>query len=684
MKKKSVDIEISYLLKLKKRRSSTGYKIDFFKKFIERAVNNVKENSIKQVRIDNTEKALIYEIKKKIGIEKKKKKQLPKNIFEEYKQINNKNKNNDDPPEAAIRNINKILFCLKKLKFNEFVKFHNINFDQLEKFSAYIKHQFIPKNELLYKRGKKAKKFYCVINGSISIKTIDPLRIEKEKKLKELNNELNEFPDNNSKENNNDNNNDNNNNDNNNNNNDNNNNNKENNKLDMLLEILNKGKEEEENINNLEEEYEIQRYTKGMCFGEWDLIRNNLHLENAYAAEDTNIFYLDKEYFDKFISSQIIKSDIERKYFITYRIPLLNLDNIKNVKPEFYQRGNIIYTEFDEAKEAIIIYKGAAAITILNNAQNKKDIYDRKKELKVITKVEKGALVGLEIGKEKNEEGDIYYDNTLIVVEDNTIIFRINIDNIKGKTKKLMRQLRGFFSELYCQQKDFINNLKIKSQKLLKINKELTIEDKRMITLNKIFNSLSHRKIKLKGTKIEKNKHELTLNSNKEKSYSNNRINSIYLRKATNLKTEFNKTSFGFRNMINLKAIDNSRLLSKNSSRKIVKSPLLLSNNLINFSNYTKYTSLIKENKNNFNVINNNSNYKIYSLDNNRYKNVISLTKKNNLKCNNNSNKILKNISSIYKRKIFKLGKSQNFDKANKYVYDSGNFKIPLLSLESK
>jgi hypothetical protein len=87
MKKKDDDFEMSYLLKLKKRRSSAGYQLDFFKNFIERAVYNIKENDIKQVIIDNTEKALIYEIKKKTGIEKKKKKQLPKNIFEEYKQI---------------------------------------------------------------------------------------------------------------------------------------------------------------------------------------------------------------------------------------------------------------------------------------------------------------------------------------------------------------------------------------------------------------------------------------------------------------------------------------------------------------------------------------------------------------------------------------------------------------------
>ena len=670
MKKKADDIQISYLMKLKKRRSSTGYKLEFFKNFIERAVNNVKENDIKQIKIDNTEKALIYEIKKKTGIEKKKKKQLPKNIFEEYKQINNKN--NNDPPEAAIRNINKILFCLKKLKkFNEFVKFNNINFDQLEKFSAYIKHQFIAKNELLYKRGKRAKKFYCVINGSISVKTIDPLRIEKEKKLKELNNEINEISDNNSKE-------------------EENNNYKDDNRLDILLSIFNKGKEEEDKFNNDEEEYEIQRYTKGMCFGEWDLIRNNILLENAYAAEDTNIFYLDKEYFDRFISSQIIKSDIERKYFITYRIPLLNLDNIKYVKPEFYQRGNIIYTEFDEAKEAIIIYKGAAAITILSNAQNKKDIYDRKKELKVIAKVEKGALVGLEIGKSKNEKGDIYYDNTLIVMEDNTIIFRLNIDNIKGKTKKLMRHLRGFFSELYIQQNDFINNLKIKSQKLLKINKELTIEDKRMITLNKIFDSLSHRKIKLKGTKIEKNKNELAFDSNNENIYSSYRINNIYLRRANNIKTEYNNTFFDFRdsrNMINLKTIDNNKLISKNSFNKLMKNPLLLSNNLINYNNYAKYNSSIKENTNynsiNRNMNDSNSQLKIYSIDKNSWKqNLISLTKNNYLKYNNNnSNRTLKNNSSIHKRKIFNLGNSKTTVKINKYVYDSGKFKIPLLSL---
>ena len=352
MKKKSGDFEFSYLLKLKARRRSSGYKLDFFKNFIEKAVNNVKETDIKQVKIDYKEKDLIYEINKKTGLEKKKRRQLPKHLLEEYKQINSKK---ISPPEEDIRNINTILFCLTKLeKFNEFVKFNNINYDQLEKFSAYIKHQFISKGELLYKRGKRARKFYCIINGSISIKTTDPSIIEKDKKIKELNNEFNEFSDNNSKE-------------------EENKDKEEDNRLDIILGNVNKEKEEGENYNNNEEEYEIQRYTKGMCFGEWDIIRNNIHLENAYAAEDTNIFYLEKEYFDKFISSSIIKSDIERRYFITYRIPLLNLDNIKNVKPEFCQRGSIIYTEFDEANEAIIIYKGAAAITILSNAQNKKE-----------------------------------------------------------------------------------------------------------------------------------------------------------------------------------------------------------------------------------------------------------------------------------------------------------------------
>jgi hypothetical protein len=255
-----------------------------------------------------------------------------------------------------------------------------------------------------------------------------------------------------------------------------------------------------------------------------------------------------------------------------------------------------------------------------------------------------------------------------------------------------MRQLKGFFSELYIQQNDFINNLKIKSQKLLKINKELTIEDKRMITLNKIFDSLSNRKIKLKGTKIEKNKNELTLGLNNENIYSNNIINSIYLRKADNRKAEYNKTSFDFKdskNIINLKTIDNNKLISKNSYQKIMKNPLLSSKNLINFNNYTKYNFLIKENNNNYNSINRNindgnSNFKIYSIDKNKSKkNLNSLNKNNYLIYNSNSNKILRNISSIHKRKIFKLGNNQNYKRINNYVYDSGKFKIPLLSLES-
>jgi hypothetical protein len=271
-----------------------------------------------------------------------------------------------------------------------------------------------------------------------------------------------------------------------------------------------------------------------------------------------------------------------------------------------------------------------------------------------------------------------------MVIEDNTIIFRLDIDNIKGKTKMLMRQLKGFFSELYIQQNDFINNLKVKSQKLLKINKKLTIEDKRMITLNKIFDSLSNRKIKLKGTKIGKNKNELTLDTNNENTYVNNRINNIYLRKANNLKSEYNKKFYEFRD------IDNSKLISKNSLKIIMKNPLLSCKNLINFNNYAKYIPLIKENKSNNNISINrnsndsNSNFKIYSLDKIRWKeNLISLTKNNNLKNNKNTNIKLNNISPIHKRKIFKLGNNQNYKRINNYVYDSGKFKIPLLSLES-
>ena len=664
---------IGFLLKIKKRSKGVGYNpLNFFKRFIENALIDAKSNNaVPSGNNENIENLLIDEIQKKEGFEKKKKKEVKKNMSEEKKQIYNYFMS------LPSRNIDTIIFCLNRLKkFNEFIKFNKLSYDQLEKLAAYIKLQFVPKNQLLFSMGKKARRFFCIINGCISLRTVDPIRVEEEK-LKNFDIQIEEnyeeeFLDNN----------------------------KENDKLLNLNSKENFIGNNGENYSKEIKEFEIRKYTQGMCLCEWDLIKKRTLIDNAYAIEDTNVFYLEKEYFDKILSNQISRSDIERKYFITMRIPILNLDNLSNVQPEFYNKGNIIYTEFDKAKEAILIYKGSAAITVLKNAKKKREIYERRKELKIITKVERGGLAGLEIGKINNENEDIFYDNTLIITDNNTIIFRLNINNLKGKSQKLGRALKKFFNELYLQQNDFINNLKIQSQKKYKLNKEISDEEKIMCNLNKLFDSLSNEKVELKESKVRNQimlNHLNTEQDNNNKNIKikrNERCNTLLEMKYNSKSTEHSSKNFFSNEKYNKKQINlnilndfkcNKLILKRNHEDLMIKNPTHSNNIILKYNTFFKNIPCKKDCENNYNdeekKNNNNSNIKLFSMSSNKSKKSINSFKNNDfLKY---KFKINKSIETSPLNHIYKINnKSQkNYNNTNKYYYDSGNFKIPLLSL---
>ena len=90
MQKKSSESNlngIGFLLKLKKRSKGKGINsINFFKKFIEKALIDVKSNESKiSVNYDNMESILLAEIDKKTGIDKKKKKDAFRNSISEKK-----------------------------------------------------------------------------------------------------------------------------------------------------------------------------------------------------------------------------------------------------------------------------------------------------------------------------------------------------------------------------------------------------------------------------------------------------------------------------------------------------------------------------------------------------------------------------------------------------------------------
>ena len=656
---------IGFLLKIKKRSKGKGYNSgNFFKKFIEKAIIDLKANNIaNSVNNDKFENVLINEIQKKIGFEKKKKKELNKTVSEEKKQIYNYFVNL--PP----RNIDKIIFCLRKLdKFNEFIKFNNITYEILEKIAAYIKFQYVSKGQFLFSIGKRAKKFFCIINGCISLRTIDPSKIKEQERIKNMTRQ-----------------------------NDNNQNDLENYEEKKIKSLRDFGitddndnqENEKEEKENIIREYEIKKCTKGMCLCEWDIIRKRLLTENAYALEDTNVFYLEKEYFEKILSSPIVRSDIERKYFIIAKIPILTLENLSNIQPEFYNKNDIIYTEFDNACEAILIYKGSAALATFKNAINKKDIYDRRKELKIITKIERGGLAGLEIGKTNTDKEEIFYENTLIATDDSTIIFRLNIEILKGKSKKLERSLNRFFNELYTQQSDFINNLKSQSEKMIKISKQ-NKEEEMMKNVNKLFDSLLKPKIELKETKLEKkitqiniSKTNTEINNSKNDDINNLRIKKNKRNKTLTLvelkqhskSTEQNSKIF-LSNEVNgkyLKNKGNKLILRRNYNNDIIRNPSQSNYTISNYNIYCKNIEAKKvikiepfsENKN-FIFSNN----KFQSFENKK-----SINQKNIFNLRANVNKRIEN-KQFYDDK----NNTKNF---NKYFYDSGKFKIPLISLDN-
>ena len=70
----------------------------------------------------------------------------------------------------------------------------------------------------------------------------------------------------------------------------------------------------------------------GMCFGEWAMIYDIPRTASAYANCDVDLFYLNKEYFEASFEKEIIKADIEKKNFVTSKIPpLLKGGKIQNI-----------------------------------------------------------------------------------------------------------------------------------------------------------------------------------------------------------------------------------------------------------------------------------------------------------------------------------------------------------------
>ena len=624
------------------------------------------------------------------------------------------------------RNNEIIVRCIKHFPtIIEHMKFHNISNDLLEKISPFLKYKQIMKGEYLFKEDKKPNYFFGVINGKISLRTFDEnlilenkrkfdneeLNMEKIYIFKKKNNFLIVNEENNENKNlinsnssgkiiDNKNNNNKNNNNVNNNNNEQNKNKEEKEEKEEKIETNTIDIDENTSIEicfgnipgmekYLQEGYELKLLKRGDCYGIEELLTSHKNPINALAIENTDIFYLEKEFFDKFLLNSVSRIDLERKYIINKLIPL-PMELLMNIRPEIYDNNQIIYTEFDYAFEAIYIYKGSAELKKYPLAKTKSDIYEHKNVLKTVSKIGEGGIAGWEICKGP----DTFYESTLVTTDHRTIIYRINILDINERRRTTRKNIKKFFTSLYDHQKVYLTKAQEKSKEYSEIYNTSKKKVKPKINYTEFFdkvfknvnppnklkrNKLSNYKLKLNieannsnkkiSTKIPIQFNNKALSSNGLKTIDSKKLNKNNYISATQNKEQKKYTIFS--------------LKSRNEEEKIIPSF-----NSINMYNTLSSPSKLK-NKNQIITISQEYNTNGGDTSNTNHKQLPYIYGKEIQKSYDLSfPKLFKYKSSKTNKKIFmnktEHEKQKKLNSMKKNLYNSGEFKIPFVSLSDK
>lgn len=204
------------------------------------------------------------------------------------------------------------------------------------------------------------------------------------------------------------------------------------------------------------EETETSLLLTGMCFGEWELINNMPHPSFAYAVSDCHMFYLDKEYFINTFEKEIIKSDIDKKSFVTRIIPALlqgcgKLNEINHaIVPCFYEQNQLVYSEKDKAENIYVLFQGECMVTKFANVNKIDNPMLHKDKMIHLFKIDRGAIVGLE-----TIVNGVNYNTNVLVCKNFTVFYRINIQFIKTHLHCLYK----FFYPLYKEHTVLVNTM---------------------------------------------------------------------------------------------------------------------------------------------------------------------------------------------------------------------------------
>jgi CRP-like cAMP-binding protein len=411
-------------------------------------------------------------------------------------------------------------------------------------------------------------------------------------------------------------------------------------------------------------EFEEKRVTlkKGMCFGEWGIVYNIPRTTSIYCPVDTNIFYLEKKYFDKFLLKKFHLSDLKKIQFIYERLPILkknkkNLEHIlTKITPFFFDEGDIVYTPYDNANTLYLIYLGECYLCEMPiKTTNKIDYLQKKDKLVRVSTITEGGMVGLESCLPEKK-----YEHCLYVVQNFTILLKIDTEYFQN----LFENFKESLINLYYKHKNIMEEFHIRNEK---VRKELNFKYRVIKNKKKQFFEEFY---KDKDVVNGKNDKDIIHRINSSRIIKISETRNIFKKK---LKKYQNKNDENKKNLkLNLKYFPSDKNQNKKNvvetenvkiPKLLLKSPIKLENKLFmtNFNTINAKDSKKNINTKNKNIsFNNNVNEYHDSREINSSKNI----NKKKIKLNFFRNKSIDTNKRLNSRNKFFNSpiKNQNFD----------------------
>ena len=230
-------------------------------------------------------------------------------------------------------------------------------------------------------------------------------------------------------------------------------------------------------------------------FGDEALRYNTLEEYSTYCLTDTHLITLHKDYYNKFLLEKVKKTDKHMKNFILSKFPLLRdepkyISLASKMRPHNLQRGEYIYTPFDDATDLYLIYDGECSIARpYHDFNSKNELLLEKPKLKIISSLSSGGFAGLEsCVNDRSLIGKVKYENCLVVTNTDATIFKIPIKDFMDRNGKFLKCIHAIRKQKKNMTESVLNNFKFLMELRDNFEKKNENKDYEKSKLNKMLN----------------------------------------------------------------------------------------------------------------------------------------------------------------------------------------------------